>query len=126
MNYSSIHLKISETYPDVLNDPEKYLGLNYATILNFWWFVDGINSEQAQVMGEFYDNTDNNTRGERYRQLDSLCNEYSLEIWDFVSDICAYTDFEYLAAWITIELMYMHELLDKGLSLLFVPMLGEL
>ena len=128
MNYSSIHLELSKTYSYILFDPETYLGCNYQTILNFWWFVDGLNSEQAQVLGEFYDNTDYNTRLERYEQLDSLDNEYSIVIWDFVSDICAseYSKFDYLMAWITVELMFMHELLDEGLSLLFVPMLGEL
>jgi hypothetical protein len=37
-----------------------------------------------------------------------------------------YSEFDYLMGWITLELMVMHELLDKCLPLLFVQMLKEL
>lgn len=132
MNYSTIHLELSKTYPYILYEPETYLGVNYQTILNFWWFVDGLNSEQAQVLGEFYDNTDHNAKHERTARLDSFDDEYSFAIWDIVTDVCIdksiseFTGFEYLIGWITLELMVMHALLDEDLPLLFVPMLGQL
>jgi hypothetical protein len=72
MNYSPIHSKLSETHPDVLNDPEKYLGLNCATILNFWWFVDGLNSEQAHLLQKIYNYTVWDTIRDRYIRLNGL------------------------------------------------------
>jgi hypothetical protein len=133
MNYSSIHSKLSETHPDVLNDPEKYLGLNYATILNFWWFVDGLNSEQAQLLEKIYNYTDYNTISDRYSRLEGpnylACSNI---LWDVAVSVCAGKDlsemcgFEFLMAWITLELKVMHELFNEGLPLVFVPMLGEL
>jgi hypothetical protein len=130
MNYSAIHSKLSETHPNVLNDPEKYLGLNYSTILNFWWFVDGLNSEQAQLLEKIYNNTDYHIRCKRHNRLES--NLYSDLVWFVAVDVCADKElsescgFERLMGWITLELEVMHELFNEGLSLVFVPMLGEL
>ena len=133
MNYSSIHSKLSETHPDVLNDPEKYLGLNYATILNFWWFVDGLNYEQAHLLQKIYNYTFWDTIRDRYIRLNGLKHSaYSNIVWDVAVSVCAGKDlsemcgFEFLMAWITLELKVMHELFNEGLSLVFVPMLGEL
>ena len=41
MNYSQFHQNFANNnqVADSLNDPEKYFGPNYATLLNFWWFL---------------------------------------------------------------------------------------
>jgi hypothetical protein len=46
MNYSTAHLLLAKDFPDVLTEPEKYLGPNYKTVLNFWSFMDTLNEDQ--------------------------------------------------------------------------------
>jgi len=46
MNYSKAHLLLAKDFPDVLTEPEKYLGPNYKTVLNFWSFMDTLNGDQ--------------------------------------------------------------------------------
>jgi hypothetical protein len=136
VNYSPIHIKISKTYPDVLEEPEKYLGPNYETILNFWWFVDGLNCEQARILGTAYRETIYEIRSQSYKHINEHVEtkeyQFADDIWNNVIGACEdkdfslYDEFEFLMGWITLELMVMHELLDKGLPLLFVQMLKDL
>jgi hypothetical protein len=46
MNYSKAHSRLAKDFPDVLTEPEKYLGPNYKTVLNFWSFMDTLNEDQ--------------------------------------------------------------------------------
>jgi hypothetical protein len=56
MTYSKIHQRFSEVLnkPDVLTDPEKYLGLNYQDVLNFWIYVDTLSVEEMEEMAQSY------------------------------------------------------------------------
>jgi hypothetical protein len=136
MNYSFIHLKLYKTYPDIFEKPEKYLGPNYQTILNFWWVVDGLNYEQVRILEKIYNKTSYEIRSHIYRQINEhvKTEKYEFEeyIWNAVVGACEdkhdslFNGFDLLMGWITLELMVMHELLDKGLYLLFVPMLEDL
>jgi hypothetical protein len=46
MNYSKAHSRLAKHFPDVLTEPERYLGPNYKTVLNFWSFMDTLNEDQ--------------------------------------------------------------------------------
>ena len=39
---------------DVLTDPEKYLGKNYKTVLNFWWTMDSLTEPQWNEVARRY------------------------------------------------------------------------
>jgi hypothetical protein len=43
---------------DVLTSPEKYLGKNYETVINFWWFMDGLTENQWNEVARRYDAID--------------------------------------------------------------------
>jgi hypothetical protein len=43
---------------DVLTNPEKYLGKNYETVLNFWWTMDSLTETQWKEAARRYDALD--------------------------------------------------------------------
>jgi hypothetical protein len=56
MTYSKIHQAFSELLeqPDVLTNPEKYLGLNYQDVLNFWIYVEGLSEQEREEIRQRY------------------------------------------------------------------------
>ena len=48
MNYSQFHRNFANNHQlsDALENPEKYFGPNYATLLNFWWFLTTLTDAQ--------------------------------------------------------------------------------
>ena len=44
MNYSKAHQNFSNRLqkPEALTKPQDFLGPNYQTVLNFWWFMDSL------------------------------------------------------------------------------------
>ena len=56
MNYSKAHRLFQECYAeDVFFNPEKYLGQNYAIILDFWWYLETMKREQLEDAYARYD-----------------------------------------------------------------------
>ena len=43
---------------DVLSNPEKYLGKNYETVLNFWWTIDSLTETQWNEVARRYNALD--------------------------------------------------------------------
>jgi hypothetical protein len=56
MTYSKIHQAFSEHLknPDVLKNPEKYLGPNWGDVLNFWIYVETLSEQEKQEMRQRY------------------------------------------------------------------------
>jgi hypothetical protein len=56
MKISKIHQAFSERLknPDVLTNPEKYLGPNWEDVLNFWIYVDTLSDEEKKEIDERY------------------------------------------------------------------------
>jgi hypothetical protein len=52
MNFSKFHLNFANNnlLADSLDDPEKYFGPNYATLLNFWWFLTTLTPAQEEEL----------------------------------------------------------------------------
>jgi hypothetical protein len=47
---------------DVLTNPEKYLGKNYQTVLNFWTFMDSLSEDQWKEVASRYNAIDHAAR----------------------------------------------------------------
>jgi hypothetical protein len=64
MTYSKTHQRFSErlNQPDVLTNPEKYLGPNYQDILNFWIYLDTLSDEKKEEMKDRFLALDFNVR----------------------------------------------------------------
>jgi hypothetical protein len=54
MNYSQFHRNFanSNQLADALENPEKYFGPNYATLLNFWWFLTTLTDAQEEELSD--------------------------------------------------------------------------
>jgi hypothetical protein len=52
MTHSKYHLQFSERFllTDAFEKPEKYFGPNYATLLNFWWFLTTLTPAQEEEL----------------------------------------------------------------------------
>ena len=125
MNYSKAHQKFSNELqnPEALTSPQDFLGPNYETVLNFWWYMDSLTETQWKEVARRYDALDPAAR---------------VAAWDAAWDAAGYAarvaagvaawDAAMSAAWYaaryaTYELMGMHTLLNDGKDLLFVPLL---
>ena len=134
MNYSKAHrnLALHADTPDVYNNPKKYLGPNYEAVLNFWWYLETLTTEQILELEGNY-------------ELEyTLYNKRYPALVDYVEGILGYSresnavhasrshvrdimgQFPNIPAPVTLELIAMHTILGRGESLIFVPMLSNL
>lgn len=134
MNYSNSHLMLSENLncPDVLTDPQDFLGPNYKTVLNFWTHLDNLTEEQFNVVIERYLNHKLNLSA----RIDSFerAEKETLNIIGSDFTTCAYNAATYaidndalfvardMSGSATLELIGMHKLFEQGNSLTFVPL----
>ena len=130
MNYSkALQYFAQDINSDVFYDPEKYFGPNYASVLNFWWYLESLTREQLLELQENYD-----LNSGQYNMRYQVLVEYAESIVGFDNRYRAVTasrshvrdiigQFPNIPAPVTLELMAMHTILDKGEELIFVPML---
>ncbi len=121
MHYSKAHQNFSNELqnPEALTNPQNFLGPNYETVINFWWFIDNPTQEQCEEVNH------------RYYALDhadkvAASNAAYFAAWNAARDAARYfTPVAYHAnvvTYATWELIGMHTLLNDGNALLFVPM----
>jgi hypothetical protein len=101
MNYiSSTHRSISDRFNDerIIENPEKYFGPNYKTLLNYWIYKENIIVEHSR--------------------LDSDIFTYALKVVNYdIANWCNNTSREIIAS---------HIILDAGRTLKFIPLLEKL
>jgi hypothetical protein len=108
------HKQISEqlNYPEVLTIPEKYFGPNYKPLLNFWIYWDSLSSTQRYDYQDLINNLSDYIWHKAYyearRSSEKVMNcAVSLLCWEM-------------------EIVGMHEILEEGKSLTFIPLLENL
>ena len=57
MKISKSHQKFTRHAPDVIENPERTLGSNCATLLNFWHYLDTLDASQWRMLGQKYGKT---------------------------------------------------------------------
>jgi hypothetical protein len=124
MNYSSIRQLLQKEYlSDKIHDhPEQYLGPNYETVLNYWWYLESL-SEIAKI--DYSDNSA--TKPFRYNnfiieQANLLTNYHQAKAW-YATQLALNIGEWY--GWVTVELICMHRILDEGKSLFYLPKIFE-
>lgn len=130
MKYSTTHLRLSNNLnsPDVLTDPQDFLGPNYKTVLNFWTYLDSLSSEQLTRVGEIalsaqidWDNfIEIRDEAESTIGLDFLVSVCEVNCSDIVEHLDEYITEAISMA--TEEIIGMHKIFEKNNSLLYVPM----
>ena len=136
MNYPKAHQNFSTELqnPEVLTNPQDFLGPNYETVLNFWWTMDSLTKDQWKEVARRWSALDyaardaagsaarNAARNAAWYDAGSAAGEAARD---------AARSAAWVAAWgaagsATYELMGMHTLLNDGKDLLFVPLFGDL
>jgi hypothetical protein len=136
MNYSKAHQNFSAHLqnPEALINPQDFLGPNYQTVINFWWFMDSLSEDQWKEVARRYDALDtaawNAARAAaKYAARDTAYNAARNAAWDAAWDaarVAARDAAGYAAGYATSELIGMHTLLNDGKELLFVPLFNDL
>lgn len=57
MKISKSHQEFTWHAPDVIENPERTLGSNCATLLNFWHYLDTLDAQQWRMLGQKYRKT---------------------------------------------------------------------
>ena len=128
MNISKAHKRFSELLnnPEVLTNPEEFLGPNFEAVLNFWLWIDGLSRDQWETIRcsswDFY----NNQRSEWLKARDEAIKASNETIgWKFacIAADAAWDVYGYYAAcYATRELIGMHKILEQQKPLLFIPL----
>jgi hypothetical protein len=132
MNYSKAHRLLQTEYytEDVFFNPEKYLGQNYAIILDFWWYLETMTREQLKDADAKYYSTTGNSEN-RYRiireytvdKLGYTSTSRAIEVTRVISSGILGT-FCCVAAPVTAELIALQTIFDNGEELIYLPMLS--
>ncbi len=140
MNYSKAHQNFFNELqnPEALTSPQDFLGPNYETVLNFWWFMDGLTADQWNEVARRYRALDDAARDAAWyaaRDAAGSAAGYAARnaAWDAAWDAAAYAAWDAAAyaarnaaGYATYELIGMHTLLNAGKTLLFVPLFNDL
>jgi hypothetical protein len=109
-----------------ISDPEKELGPNYETVLNFWLFLETLSADQVSIIAERY------KESERVHgfNMDHICKQVEKvildekELWFRIFDHIYFTgiNFKIAITWATHELIAMHEFIANGEHIHIIPL----
>jgi hypothetical protein len=106
--------------PEVLTNPEPFLGPNWETVLRWWLYYESLTDEQKEELYRRYFAIDDDTRNHAW----DLAHDATIEVigkdngWA-VLWVAPYSP-------ITYELIAMHLLFERGHSLTIVPLIKDL
>jgi hypothetical protein len=117
MTYSKIHQAFSErlNQPDVLTNPEKYLGPNWEDVLNFWIYLDTLSDEEKKKMYDRYQTLEYTVRDSSINVAMDVAHEvigwgFSEAAWDAARGVTGWVIFGNA----TDELFAHHILLEQN------------
>jgi hypothetical protein len=122
MKISNTHQRLSKELknPDVLTNPEPFLGPNWETVLRWWLYEESLTSEQKDILWRRYFAIDGDTR---FSARD-LAYDATIEVIGEDNRSVVWWVSSYPA--INTELIAMHLLLERGHQLTFVPLIKDL
>jgi len=122
MKISRTHQRLSKELknPEVLTNPEPFLGPNWETVLRWWLYWESLTYEQKDELYRRWFAIDRETRNRAW----DLARNATIEVIGEVNRIAVYCSTLYPA--ITYELIAMHLLFERGHSLTFVPLIKDL
>jgi hypothetical protein len=122
MKISNTHQRLSKELnnPEVLTNPEQFLGPNWETVLRWWLYYESLTLEQWNELWRRWYNIDDDTRKRAW----NLAEDAAIEVIGSDNWRAVYLDTSYSG--ISGELIAMHLLLERGHSLTFVPLIKDL
>jgi hypothetical protein len=122
MKISNAHQRISNylNNPEVLTNPEPFLGPNWETVLRWWLYWESLTDEQQVELWSRYIAINGDTR-DRAR---ALARNAAIEVIgaDNMLAVCGAAPYSA----ITMELITMHLLFERGHQLTSVPLIKDL
>ena len=106
--------------PEVLTNPQKFLGPNWETALRWWLYEESLTFDQLNELYRRYYAIDDDT----WRRAYDLARDAAVEVIGVYNRWAVYYAAPFLG--ITYELIAMHLLLERGHSLTFVPLVKDL
>jgi hypothetical protein len=124
MKISRTHQILSDNLKntEVLTNPEPFLGPNWETILRFWLYGESLTYEQKDELFRRYVVIDIDI--DTFNRAWDLAYDAAVEVigkdnWNAVYLSASYSG-------ITMELIAMHLLFERGHSLTFIPLIKDL
>jgi hypothetical protein len=126
---SKLQLSLGDLF---ISDPEKELGPNWETVLNFWLFLDSLSSDHRKLIGERYNELERSGRLRGHYEI--VCQyvgevlENEGRLWNKVYRGRNFTfnynliDYNLAVTWATHELVGMHELIEAGKEIHILPL----
>jgi hypothetical protein len=123
MKISRTHQILSEKLnnPEVLTNPEPFLGPNWETVLRWWLYAESLTVEQRNELYRRYEAIDHDTHDRAW----DLAYDAAIEVIGWDNSCAVWYVVPYPEA-LTGELISMHLLLERGHSLTFVPLIKDL
>jgi hypothetical protein len=129
MSYSKAHQRFSTIirHSAALSAPQDFLGPNYKTLLDFWWFIESLTVDKLEAVSDRYFEIDFLAKESAYHRASDAANIITEYTSDAASCTHNYGKFRSAMGFdVTYELIAMHIILDKGESLMFIPLFGDL
>jgi hypothetical protein len=119
MKISNTHQSLSKELnnPEVLTNPEPFLGPNWETVLRWWLYYESLTDEQ---------------KDELFRRWVAIDHDARIRAWNLARNAAIEVigeDNRWVARWVSgysAELIAMHLLFERGHSLTFVPLIKDL
>ena len=129
MKHSQAFALFLNTYPEAIDDPLSYLGPNWETILNFWTYIDSLTIEKWKTVGGRYNaslNYDKEIIIAGYCKNHRPCEDIQYCTWYLTSKLGTGSHSNCVAIFVSYELFAMHDLLNDGHELYFIPLFSDL
>jgi hypothetical protein len=123
MKISNTHQSLSNCLknPEVLTNPESFLGPNWETVLRWWLYCESLTYEQKNELFHRWCAIDRDTHNRAFVLVhNAVIKVIGVDNRDAVWYAAPYPKT------ITFELIAMHLLLERGHSLTFVPLVNNL
>jgi hypothetical protein len=118
MKISKTHQRLSNylNNPEVLTNPEPFLGPNWETVLRWWLYAESLTDVQRKELARRYFAIDDDTRNRAWK----LAHDAAIEVigkdnWRVAHLVSRYTA----------ELIALHKLKEKGIQPTFLPLLED-
>lgn len=136
MKISKAHQRLARFMreEEVIPNPEKYLGPNYLSVLNFWLYLETLSKEQLIKLSKLYSAIAYYERFKAVKQATILSEQsipvgYVNTVWN-AGQIIDYSDnafnANYCMGYATLEIIASHLFIEQVEPFTFIPMFEKL
>lgn len=129
MTYSKAHQLFAHNNSlSALDKPQDYFGPNWETLLNFWKYLDKLTEEQWKQLDINYRSLQITNALDFLKAATEVVGSHNrAEVFESTERAHSdKTEARYLAARAAREILGMHLILERGLSLYYLPLFGDL